>query len=93
MRRRRAAKYAAAVLSRSSKRERAAPGQGSIREPQMRGGGTVWGTAQAQLSPRSTAEDAAEGGLLCIELDRARNEQLCVLEGLALDGPKNRADG
>jgi large subunit ribosomal protein L4 len=53
---------------------------GSTREPQMRGGGTVWGP-----HPRSYRRGIPLGmkrkALCCVLTDRVRNDALCVIEG------------
>lgn len=62
---------------------------GSTREPQMKGGGTVWGPhkrsyrKQAPLKMRRKA-------LCCVLSDRARNNALAVLEDFTLDKPKTK---
>lgn len=63
--------------------------QGSSREPQMKGGGTVWGPHK-----RSYRQDvpvrSKRQALCCALSDRVRDEALCVLDALALDAPKTR---
>lgn len=61
--------------------------QGSSREPQMRGGGTVWGPHKRSYR-QSTPIKMKRKALCCVLSDRARNAQLRVVESLALDGPK-----
>jgi len=60
---------------------------GSIREPQMKGGGTVWGP-----HPRSYRMDVnlkmRRKALCCMLSDRVRNEALCVVEGMKGTTPK-----
>ncbi len=60
---------------------------GSIREPQMKGGGTVWGP-----HPRSYRKDVnlkmRRKALCCMLSDRVRNEALCVVEGMKGTTPK-----
>ena len=62
---------------------------GSTREPQMRGGGTVFGPRK-----RSYREDVplkVRRRALSIALsDRVRREALCVLETLTIDTPKTK---
>lgn len=64
--------------------------QGSNREPQMRGGGTVHGP-----QPRDYRKDVpvqVRRKALCIVLsDRVREEKLSVLKGLAFDAPKTKS--
>ncbi|NIA14564.1 MAG: 50S ribosomal protein L4 [Nitrospiraceae bacterium] len=61
--------------------------QGSSREPQMRGGGVVFGPHKRSyrqnvpLRSRRTA-------LRCMLSDRLRNEALCVLDSLTMEAPK-----
>lgn len=63
--------------------------QGSSREPHMRGGGVVFGPHK-----RSYRQDVApkmrRKALCCAFSDRTRNENLCVLSELSVDGPKTR---
>ena len=60
---------------------------GSIREPQMKGGGTVWGP-----HPRSYRQDVnlkmRRKALCCMLTDRLRNDALCVIEGFKGTMPK-----
>jgi large subunit ribosomal protein L4 len=63
--------------------------QGSIREPQMRGGGTVHGPV-----PRSYRKDVntrvRRQALCCLLSSRAQEENLSVVTGLQIDGPKTK---
>ncbi len=63
--------------------------QGSSREPQMRGGGTVFGprprSYRQAVSPRLKRQ-----ALCCVLSDRVRNERLTVLSGLKIDAPKTK---
>ncbi len=63
--------------------------QGSSREPQMRGGGTVHGPV-----PRSYRHDVSKQvrrqALCCALSARARNERLSVLKGMNFDGIKTK---
>ena len=60
---------------------------GSIREPQMKGGGTVWGP-----HPRSYRQDVntkmRRKALCCMLSDRLRSDALCVVDGLKGVMPK-----
>jgi len=60
---------------------------GSIREPQMKGGGTVFGP-----HPRSYRQDVnlkmKRKALCCMLTDRLRNDALCVIEGVKGSTPK-----
>lgn len=60
---------------------------GSTREPQMKGGGTVWGPHM-----RSYRQDVPlkmrRKALCCVLSDRTRNEALCVLDKVEMDTPK-----
>lgn len=63
--------------------------QGSTREPQMRGGGTVHGPvprSYAQSVPRQIRRQA----LCCVLSARARNERLSVLQGMQFDSIKTK---
>lgn len=63
--------------------------QGSSREPQMKGGGTVFGPHK-----RSYRQDVPlafrRKALACILSDRVRGEALCVLDALSMDAPKTK---
>lgn len=63
--------------------------QGSSREPQMRGGGTVHGP-----QPRSYRQDVPKQvrrqALCCVLSARARNERLAVLQGAKFDAIKTK---
>lgn len=62
---------------------------GSTREPQMRGGGTVWGPHKR--SYRQSVPVSFRRKALCGVLsDRVRNDQLCVLEKLECAQPKTK---
>lgn len=62
---------------------------GSTREPQMRGGGTVFGPR-----PRSYRQNVStrvkRQALCCVLSDRLRNDRLSVLSGLTVEQPKTR---
>jgi len=63
--------------------------QGSIREPQMRGGGTVHGPVPR--SYRQNVSIAVRRKALCMALtDRLRDERLSVLQGLSIATPKTK---
>ena len=63
--------------------------QGSSREPQMRGGGTVFGPR-----PRSYRQNipvrVRRQALCCVLTDRLRRDRLSVVDGLAFDAPKTK---
>lgn len=63
--------------------------QGSIREPQMRGGGTVHGPV-----PRKYRQDVPvrfrRQALCCVLSERARTDRLSVLKGLQVETPKTK---
>ncbi len=63
--------------------------QGSSREPQMRGGGTVFGP-----HPRDYRQNVPvrfkRQALCCALSDRVRSDSLCVLDALSLAGPKTK---
>jgi len=62
---------------------------GSTREPQMRGGGTVFGP-----HPRDYRQNVPvrwkRQALCCVLSDRVHNEALCVLDALTFDAPKTK---
>ena len=64
--------------------------QGSSREPQMRGGGTVFGP-----HPRSYRQHvplrSKRQALCCVLSDRVREGHLCVLDALTFEAPKTKA--
>jgi large subunit ribosomal protein L4 len=63
--------------------------QGSSREPQMRGGGTVFGPR-----PRSYRQNiptrVRRQALCCVLSDRLRRDRLSVIDGLSFDAPKTK---
>lgn len=61
--------------------------QGSIREPQMRGGGTVFGPHKRSYR-QETPVKMKRKALCCVLSDRARNDQVRVIEGLDSDAVK-----
>ena len=63
--------------------------QGSSREPQMRGGGTVFGPHRRSYRKKVPVKMRRKA-LCCVLTDRVRNEQLCVLDGISVDTPKTR---
>ena len=63
--------------------------QGSIREPQMKGGGTVHGPVPRDY--RQFVSPAVRRKALCMALtDRVRDEKLSVLQGLSVSAPKTK---
>ena len=63
--------------------------QGSIREPQMKGGGTVHGPVPRDY--RQFVSPAVRRKALCMALtDRVRDEKLSVLQGLSISVPKTK---
>lgn len=63
--------------------------QGSIREPQMKGGGTVHGPVPRDY--RQYVTPAVRRKALCMALtDRVRDEKLSVLQGLSISTPKTK---
>lgn len=62
---------------------------GSSREPQMRGGGTVFGPHKRSYRQNVPVRFKRQA-LCCILSDRVRNESLCVLERLAIETPKTK---
>lgn len=63
--------------------------QGSTREPQMRGGGSVWGPHPRSFR-QNTPLRVKRQALRCALSDRVRQDRLCVLESLTLEGPKTK---
>jgi len=63
--------------------------QGSIREPQMRGGGTVFGPHKRSYRHRTPASMKRKA-LCCALSDRVRGECLCVVDGLTAVEPKTK---
>jgi large subunit ribosomal protein L4 len=63
--------------------------QGSIREPHMRGGGSVFGPRPRSYRQRVTARVKRQA--LCLVLsERVRGGRLCVLKGLQVAAPKTK---
>jgi large subunit ribosomal protein L4 len=63
--------------------------QGSIRSPQWRGGGTVFGPTQrsyAQKMPRKMRRQALRSALSV----KAAESQIVLLDGIEMDGPKTK---
>ena len=63
--------------------------QGSSREPQMRGGGTVFGPRPRSYRQKVPARSRRQA-LCCVLSDRARSDKLSVLDGFQLDAPKTK---
>lgn len=63
--------------------------QGSSREPHMRGGGTVFGPHKRSYRTKVPLKMRRKA-LCCVLTDRVRDDQLCVLEGLNLEGQKTK---
>ena len=59
--------------------------QGSSREPQMRGGGTVFGPHRRSYR-QSIPTKMRRKALCCALSERARKDQVCVLSALELEG-------
>ena len=64
--------------------------QGTIRAPQMRGGGTVFGPHKRSYR-QSVPVRFRRKALCCVLSDRVRNDALCVLDALTLSAPKTKA--
>jgi len=63
---------------------------GSIREPQMRGGGVVFGPHKRSYRKAVTVRERRQA--LCSALsDRCRTGALCVLQSLSMEQPKTKA--
>lgn len=63
--------------------------QGSSREPQMRGGGTVHGPVPRSYRQR-VPKQVRRQALRCVLSERARKERLSVLQGMQLDAIKTK---
>lgn len=63
--------------------------QGSSREPQMRGGGVVFGPHRRSYRQQIPLKMRRKA-LCCVLTDRVRNEQLCVLDGFSIDTPQTK---
>lgn len=63
--------------------------QGSIREPQMRGGGTVFGP-QVRSYRQSVSPRLRRQALCCVLSDRFRSDRLAVLSGMQVTEPKTK---
>ncbi len=63
--------------------------QGSIREPQMRGGGTVFGPRPHGYRQNVPVRFRRQA-LCCVLSDRARTERVSVIQGLRLEAPKTK---
>jgi len=63
--------------------------QGSTREPQMRGGGTVFGPHKRSYRQRTPATMRRKA-LCCALSDRVRGDCLCVIDSLVLPEPKTK---
>lgn len=63
--------------------------QGSSREPQMRGGGTVFGPHKRSYR-QNVPQAMRRKALRCALSDRVRNERLSVVEVLKADQPKTK---
>lgn len=63
--------------------------QGSTREPQMRGGGTVFGPHKRSYRQRVSMEFKRQA-LCCALSDRVRSEALCVLDAFNFELPKTK---
>jgi len=63
--------------------------QGSLREPQMRGGGVVFGPHKRSYRQK-VSPHAKRKALCCTLSDRLRNEKLCVLDALTCEAPKTK---
>ncbi len=62
---------------------------GSTREPQMRGGGTVFGPHKRCYRKRVPVAMKRKA-LCCVLSDRARNGNICVLDQLVCETPKTK---
>lgn len=63
--------------------------RGSTREPQLRGGGVVWGPHPRSYR-QSISPTMRRQALCCVLSDRVRHDALCVLDALTVDKPKTK---
>jgi len=63
--------------------------QGTIRAPQMRGGGSVHGP-QPRSYRKAVSSRSRKQALCCALSERVRGEKLSVVRGLAIDAPKTK---
>lgn len=63
--------------------------QGSSREPQMKGGGTVHGPVPRSYRQNVTKQVRRQA-LCCVLSDRNRRDRLSVLKGMSFDGVKTK---
>lgn len=63
--------------------------QGSSREPQMRGGGTVFGPHKRSYRHKTPVR-FKRTALCCALSDRVRHEALAVIEGLSFEKPRTK---
>ncbi len=63
--------------------------QGSIREPQMRGGGTIFGPHPRDYR-HALPVRVKRQALCCVLSDRLRGEKLSVVRGMSFDAPKTK---
>lgn len=63
--------------------------RGSTREPQLRGGGTVFGPRPRSYRQNVTGRVRRQA-LRCVLSERVRDDRLSVLKGLQLEAPKTR---
>lgn len=63
--------------------------QGSVREPQMRGGGTVFGPRPRDYRQAMPVRFRRQA-LCCVLSDRARTDRVSVVQGLRFDAPKTK---
>jgi large subunit ribosomal protein L4 len=62
---------------------------GSSREPQMRGGGVVWGPKKRSYRQKVPTAFRRKA-LCCVLSERVRSDALCVLDTLTCDRPKTK---
>ena len=63
--------------------------QGSTREPQMRGGGTVFGPHKRSYRQKVTTV-VKRKALCCVLSDRARKEKISLIDSITFDAPKTK---
>jgi large subunit ribosomal protein L4 len=62
---------------------------GSTREPEMRGGGTVWGPHKRSYRQNVSLRSRRQA-ICCALSDRVRDEALCVLDAFKFEQPKTK---
>ena len=64
--------------------------QGTIRAPHMRGGGSVFGPNKGRNFVKDMPKKQRRKALFCALSEKARNQEIFVLEGYSADKPKTK---